>query len=175
MCKQLFALFAALIGKGLVLQGGKVDEHVQPCALHGGLERERGDAKIADNVRVRRADKLGTEVDGLGADLHHRQRHLRAAAEACLHGAAANGLVRVVVLREGERFDQNVEDLAVAVHDVDKALLELIALGNGVQKALAVVLKALLVQRQAVDHHRQRDADTAGKTGHSAAAGSGSA
>ena len=83
--------------------------------------------------------------------------------------------MRVVVLREGERFDQNVEDLAVAVHHIDEALLELIALGNGVQKALAVVLKALLVQRQAVDHHRQRDADAAGKTGHSAAAGRGSA
>ena len=79
----------------------------------------------------------------------------------------------IVVLREGQRFDQDIEDLAVAVHHVDEALLELIALGNGVQKALAVVFKALLVERQAVDHHRQRHADAAGKACHRAAAGGG--
>ena len=84
-------------------------------------------------------------------------------------------LVLIVVLREGQRFDQDIEDLAVAVHHVDEALLELIALGNGVQKALAVVFKALLVERQAVDHHRQRHADAAGKACHRAAAGGGSA
>lgn len=105
--------------------------------------------EVADNVRIRRADKLGAQVDGLGANFHHCQRHLRAAAEACLHRAAADGLVRVIILGEGKRLDQTVENLAVAVHHIDEALLELIALGNGVQKAFAVVFKALLVKRQA--------------------------
>ncbi len=72
-------------------------------------------------------------------------------------------------------FPPEEEMTMEAVHHVDEALLELIALGNGVQKALAVVFKALLVERQAVDHHGQRDADAAGKTRDRAAAGGGSA
>ena len=83
--------------------------------------------------------------------------------------------MRVIILGEGERFDQRVEHLTVAVHHVDKALFELITLGDGVEKTVVILLKAGPRQRQSADHHRQRDAHTAGKSCNSTAAGGRSA
>ncbi len=137
------ALVAALVRVLLVLEGREVDEHVEPRALHGSLERQRRNAEVAHDIRIGRADERCEQVDGFQTDLHHRQGDLRAVAEARLHRTAANGLLGVILLGQGEGFDEHVEHLAVAVHHVHEALLQLVALGDGVENALAVVLKAL--------------------------------
>ncbi len=155
----------------LVLEGREVDEDVEPRALHGSLERQRRNAEVAHDIRIGRADKRCEQLDGFQTDLHHRQGDLRAVAEARLHRAAANGLLGVILLGQGEGFDEHVEHLAVAVHHVHEALLELVALGDGVENALTVVLKALFGECEAVDHHGQRDADAARQTRDRAAAG----
>ena len=167
------ALVAALVRVLLVLEGREVDEDVEPRALHGSLERQRRNAEVAHDIRIGRADERCEQVDGFQTDLHHRQGDLRAVAEARLHRAAANGLLGVILLGQGEGFDEHVEHLAVAVHHVHEALLELVALGDGVENALTVVLKALFGECEAVDHHGQRDADAACQTRDRAAAGGG--
>ena len=137
------------------------------------LIRHEFRAEVAHDIRIGRADKRCEQVDGFQTDLHHRQGDLRAVAEARLHRAAANGLLGVILLGQGEGFDEHVEHLAVAVHHVHEALLELVALGDGVENALTVVLKALFGECEAVDHHGQRDADAACQTRDRAAAGGG--
>ena len=174
MREQGLALGAVLSGELLILQGADVDEHVEPCALDTGLEGQERNAQVARGGVVEAAQQGLCKCQGLVDELHHLHRGLGAALQALLDGGGAGSLLLVGRLGHTERGGDDVERLGVAVHNVEQAGLELVALLLDLGSMLGILGILLAALGQAADHRSQRGADGAIECGAGAAARRGS-
>ena len=111
---------------------------------------------------------------GLVDELHHLHRGLGAALQALLDGGGAGSLLLVGRLGHTERGGDDVERLGVAVHNVEQAGLELVALLLDLGSMLGILGILLAALSEAADHRGQRGADGAIECGAGAAARRGS-